>query len=98
MPFARTFAPVVAGVAEMKYRRFAMFNVGGAIVWISSMTLTGYFLGRAIPGIEHHIEYVIIIVVLISVSPLIYKYLRHRFGKRKSAPAPAEVQDTTPTP
>jgi membrane-associated protein len=93
IPFARTFAPVVAGVAGMKYRRFAMFNVGGAIVWISSMTLLGYFLGRSIPGIEHRIEYVIAIVVFVSISPLIYKYLKHRFGKKKPLPAPEEVRD-----
>jgi len=96
MPFARTFAPVVAGVAEMKYRRFAMFNVVGAILWIFSMTLTGYYLGRLIPGIEHHIEYVIIVVVLLSVSPLIIKYLRHRFSAKKSAGSSAGAQDTTP--
>ena len=96
IPFARTFAPVVAGIAEMKYRRFASFNVFGAIFWITSMTLTGYFLGRLIPGIEHHIEYVIIVVVTISVLPLIIKYLRHRMSKGKEAPAPAEARDTTP--
>ena len=87
MPFARTFAPVVAGVADMKYRRFAMFNVGGAIVWISSMTLLGYFLGRSIPGIEKHIEYVIAIVIFVSILPLLYKYLRHRLARRREQAA-----------
>lgn len=82
MPFARTFAPVVAGIAEMKYRKFAMFNVGGAIAWITSMVLIGYYLGRSIPGIERHIEYVIGIVVFISVLPLLYKYLQHRTKKQ----------------
>jgi membrane-associated protein len=81
MPFARTFAPVVAGIAEMKYRRFISFNVGGAIVWITSMTLLGYFLGRSIPGIEKRIEYVIAIVIFVSVLPLLYKYVRHRWSK-----------------
>ncbi|MBP1691231.1 MAG: dedA, partial [Bacteroidetes bacterium] len=52
MPFARTFAPVVAGIAEMKYRRFALFNIAGGIGWVVSMTFIGYFLGRTIPGIE----------------------------------------------
>ena len=93
IPFARTFAPVVAGVAGMKYRRFAMFNVGGAILWIASMTLLGYFLGRTIPGIEHRIEYVIAIVIFISISPLIFKYLKHRFGKKAPVPAPEQVRD-----
>ena len=82
MPFARTFAPVVAGIAEMKYRRFAMFNVGGAIGWITSMVLIGYYLGRSIPGIERHIEYVIAAVVFVSVLPLIYKYIQHRMKKQ----------------
>jgi membrane-associated protein len=95
MPFARTFAPVVAGIGEMTYRRFALFNVAGGIGWVASMTLTGYFLGRVIPGIEHNIEYVIAVVVFISILPLIYKYLQHRFGKRPPVPAPEEVRDPT---
>jgi membrane-associated protein len=84
MPFARTFAPVVAGIGEMKYRRFASFNVGGAILWISSMTLLGYFLGRSIPGIEKRIEYVIAVVIFISVLPLLIKYARHRLAARRN--------------
>jgi membrane-associated protein len=87
MPFARTFAPVVAGVAEMRYRRFAAFNVAGAILWITSMNLLGYFLGRTIPGIEHRIEYVIAVVIFISVSPLLYKYVRHRLAQRQKKSA-----------
>jgi len=82
MPFARTFAPVVAGVAEMKYRRFAMFNMVGGVGWVMSMTLIGYFLGRLIPGIEKKIEYVIAIVILLSILPLIYKYLQHKRAKK----------------
>jgi membrane-associated protein len=85
MPFARTFAPVVAGIAEMKYRRFIVFNVAGAIVWINSMLLIGYYLGRAIPGIERHIELLIAAIVLISVSPIIVKYLQHRIKQKKSS-------------
>ena len=85
MPFARTFAPVVAGVAGMQYRKFAVWNIAGGIAWITSMTLTGYFLGRTVPGIEKHIEYIILIVVLVSISPLVYKYIHHRWKKRKAA-------------
>lgn len=86
MPFARTFAPVVAGVAEMKYRRFALFNITGGIGWITSMTLVGYFLGRTIPGIEKHIEIVIGIVIFISILPLIIKYIQHRTKKNSAKP------------
>ena len=85
MPFARTFAPVVAGIAEMKYRRFALFNISGGIGWIISMTLAGYYLGRYVPGIEQHIEIVIGVVVLLSVLPMIIKYLQSLHRKRRSA-------------
>ena len=82
MPFARTFAPPVAGAAEMKYRRFISFNILGAILWITTMTLTGYYLGRMIPGIEHKIEYVIAIVIFVSLTPMLYKYAQHKLKKR----------------
>jgi membrane-associated protein len=78
MPFARTFAPVVAGVAEMKYRRFALFNIAGGVGWITSMVLLGYFLGHSIPGIESKIEYVIAIIIFISILPMLVKYVQHR--------------------
>lgn len=85
MPFARTFAPVVAGVAEMKYRRFALFNIAGGVGWIASMTLMGYFLGKTIPGIEQHIEYVIAIVVFLSLLPILIKYAQHKRRRKLTA-------------
>ena len=89
MPFLRTFAPVVAGVAEMKYRRFALFNVGGAIGWVTSMVLLGFFLGKSIPGIERRIEYVIAAVVFLSILPMIIRYVQHRIkGNVPAAPGP----------
>ncbi len=88
MPFVRTFAPVVAGVAEMKYRRFALFNIAGAAGWITSMILLGYFLGKSIPGIENKIEYVIAVVVFLSILPMIFKYLKHRMHQKGESPAP----------
>jgi membrane-associated protein len=81
MPFARTFAPVVAGVAGMKYRRFALFNITGGIGWITSMTLLGFFLGVAFPGVVKHIELVIIVIVFLSVLPLLIKYVQHKLRK-----------------
>ena len=88
MPFVRTFAPVVAGVAEMKYRRFALFNITGAALWITSMISLGYFLGKSIPGIESKIEYVIAIIVFLSILPMLIKYLLHRINQKGEAPAP----------
>jgi len=81
MPFARTFAPVVAGIGEMKYRRFVSFNIFGGVGWVLSMTLIGYYLGRVIPGIERHVEYIIAVVVLLSILPMIIKYAQHKMRK-----------------
>ena len=61
MPLVRTFVPVVAGVAGMGYRQFAMFNICGGIGWVASMTLGGYFLGSVFPELGNHIEKVIIV-------------------------------------
>jgi membrane-associated protein len=82
MPVIRTFAPIVAGMGEMEYRRFLSFNVFGGLFWVISMTGIGYFLGK-IPGVREHIEIVIIIVVFLSILPGIIAFARERF-KNKS--------------
>jgi membrane-associated protein len=69
VPILRTFAPVVAGIGKMSYRRFLTFNVFGGIGWVTSMTLLGYGLGRAIPDIDKYIEVVILLVIFLSVLP-----------------------------
>jgi membrane-associated protein len=78
MPIIRTFAPVVAGVAEMEYRRFIAYNIVGGISWVFSMTMVGFLLVKAFPPIQHHIEKVIIIVIFLSILPGIIEYLRGR--------------------
>jgi membrane-associated protein len=83
MPIIRTFAAVVAGIGQLKYSKFIRYNMIGAFTWIPSMTLLGYFLGRSIPNIEKHIEKVIIVIVILSISPIIYKFIKHKLIKRK---------------
>ncbi|HEY9227620.1 MAG TPA: VTT domain-containing protein [Gemmatimonadaceae bacterium] len=78
MPIVRTFVPVVAGMAQMEYRRYMIFNVIGGIGWIWSMLLLGYFLGRYIPGIDRHIELMIIVIVFLSFLPGIIGWLKSR--------------------
>jgi membrane-associated protein len=78
IPILRTFAPVVAGVGEMGYRRFATYNVVGAILWVTSMTLAGYLLGNLVPNIEQRIHIVVAIVIAISLMPPAIAYLRSR--------------------
>lgn len=80
MPFARTFAPVVAGVGQMNYRRFAMYNVIGALAWVLSMTFLGFFLGKVFDAKQ--IERVVILIVFVSVLPIAIAALKKRFGKR----------------
>ena len=78
VPIIRTFAPVVAGVAKMTYPRFFKFNVWGGIGWVCSMSLLGYFLGRAFPGMLKHVEVVIVVVIAVSLLPGVIEYLRSR--------------------
>jgi len=78
MPIVRTFVPVVAGMGQMQYRRYTIYNVVGGLAWIWSMLFVGYFLGRYIPGIGDHIELVILVVIFLSILPGIIAWLRNR--------------------
>ncbi|HWP01888.1 MAG TPA: VTT domain-containing protein [Gemmatimonadaceae bacterium] len=78
VPIVRTFAPLVAGVALMNYRTFTLYNVMGGTLWVWSMLFTGYFLGRYVPGIDRHIELVIVTVIFLSVLPGIVSWWRER--------------------
>ena len=78
MPIIRTFAPLVAGVAKMPYRTFLTYSVLGGTAWIWSMLFIGYFLGRYVPGIDRHIEKVIIAVIFLSILPGIIGWIRER--------------------
>ena len=83
MPIIRTFAPLVAGVAQMRYRVFLTFSIAGGMAWIWSMLATGYLLGRFVPGVAQHVEKVIIVVVLVSISPAIIGGIRARRAARR---------------
>jgi membrane-associated protein len=81
MPFARTFAPVVAGAAKMRYPTFVFYNVIGGLLWIWSMLLTGYYVVKLVPGLEHHVEKLIIGIILLSIAPGIYGWWKSRQPK-----------------
>ena len=85
VPILRTFAPVVAGVGQMGYRRFAIYNVAGGIGWVASMTLAGYFLGRMIPDLEENLHLVVAVVIGLSLLPLAISFLRAKLGKQSAA-------------
>jgi membrane-associated protein len=77
IPIIRTFAPFVAGIGVMTYRRFIAFNVIGGIAWIFSFVLTGYYFGN-IPFVRNNFIFVILAIIIISVLPVIIELLRHR--------------------
>ena len=84
MPIIRTFAPVVAGMGKMEYRRFLSFNVFGGLLWVLSMTLIGYYLGH-FAWVRKNIELVIIIVVFLSILPGLIAFAREWWRKRRAA-------------
>ena len=85
VPIVRTFTPFVAGVGEMNYRKkFLPFDIAGGVLWISTMSLAGYFLGT-IPWIHDHFEAVVVAIILISVLPMVFGYFRARSERKKSA-------------
>jgi membrane-associated protein len=90
MPIVRTFVPVVAGMAQMEYRRYTLYNVVGGLAWVWSMLFTGYFLGHYIPGIGDHIEVVILAVIFLSILPAIIGWLRVR-GRSEERQAVSDV-------
>jgi membrane-associated protein len=77
VPIVRTIAPFVAGMGSMAYPRFLAFNVAGGVLWVSLLTLAGYWFG-SIPAVEHNFTLVILAIVFLSLLPPLFEYLRSR--------------------
>ena len=85
IPIVRTFAPILAGVVRMGFKKFALLNVLGAILWITSLSLIGYFLGRKFEKeIDDYLLYIIVGFVVITTVPLVWTYLKQKIGVNKS--------------
>ena len=78
VPFVRTYITVVAGVTAMQRRRFFMWSAVGAVLWVLSITLLGYFLGSAFPSLGENIDLAILVILAFSVIPVAYEWWRHR--------------------
>ncbi|MBA3780462.1 MAG: VTT domain-containing protein [Nocardioides sp.] len=87
VPFVRTYITVVAGVTRMDRRRFFLWSFVGAVAWVVSITLLGYFLGAAIPWLGENIDYAIILILAFSVVPIVWEWWRHQ---RTTAPEAAD--------
>ncbi len=81
VPIVRTFAPFVAGVGSMKYSKYITYCVIGAILWVSSITLAGYFLGN-IEWVQKNFEKVVLGIVFASVLPVVFQVIKHQFAKK----------------
>jgi membrane-associated protein len=81
MPIVRTFAPFVAGIGRMNYGRFLFYSFSGSIGWVGSITYAGYYFGN-VPAVKENLTLVIAAIILLSISPGIVEYLRHRSQAR----------------
>lgn len=81
MPVVRTFVPILAGVGDMRYRKFLTFNAVGGTIWGGGMPLLGYFLGSIIPGIDTYLLPVVLAIIIISMLPSVIHVLRDPDGR-----------------
>ena len=77
-PIIRTFAPILAGAAGVEFKKFTLYNIIGALLWIPSFTLAGYFLVRIIPNIQDYLHYIILGVIAASVAPVAIAFIKGR--------------------
>jgi membrane-associated protein len=87
IPIIRTFAPFVAGVGKMTYSHVLSYNVIGAFLWVSICVFAGYFFGN-LPFVKKNFSLVILAIIVISVLPAVFEYLRHRAEKKRIAGGP----------
>ncbi len=78
VPIVRSFSPTMAGAAKMHFKKFSFDSILGGFFWIVGVTFLGYYLGRAIPGVEKYLHYVVGIVIMASLSPSIYEFIKSR--------------------
>lgn len=83
VPIVRTFAPFVAGIGEMSYKKFLQFNIVGGVAWVVGLTLVGYFFGN-LPFVQENFETVIFGIIGLSILPMIFEILRAKFKSNKA--------------
>ncbi len=85
VPIIRTFAPTVAGAAEMEYHKFVFYNIAGGITWVWTMVGGGYLIGSRIPKIEQRIHIVALVIIFLSVLPIAWEAYKHHREKKAAA-------------
>lgn len=82
VPIVRTLAPFVAGMGQMSYRRFAAYNVVGAIAWVTLFSYAGYLFGN-LPAVKNNLHYLIVAIIFVSILPGVIEIIRHRRAKER---------------
>ena len=78
VPLVRTFMPIVAGIARMDYYKFIKYSLISSALWSTSVTLVGFFLGQIFPQIKDYISLIVLIIIIISIFPMIFEYMKHK--------------------
>jgi len=87
VPIVRTFAPFVAGIGQMNYRQFLLYNVVGGTLWVTTFCYSGYLFGT-LPVVQENLKLVMLAIIVISLLPLIREFVRHRIAASGAKPAP----------
>jgi membrane-associated protein len=82
LPIVRTFAPIVAGIVKLELYKFFMYSFIGAFFWVSTLVLTGYFMGKYIPGTKDYLGYIVIFLIVITSIPFMYNSIRKKIAGR----------------
>jgi membrane-associated protein len=82
LPIVRTFAPIVAGIVKLDYYKFFLYSLTGAIFWVTILVLTGYYMGKYIPGTKDYLGYIVIFLIVITSIPFIYNSIKRRVPTR----------------
>jgi membrane-associated protein len=81
LPIVRTFAPIVAGIVKLDYRKFFIYSFMGAVLWVGILVLTGYFLGKYIPGTKDYLGYIVIFLIVITSIPFVYNSIMKKLKR-----------------
>jgi membrane-associated protein len=93
VPIIRTFCPPVAGAAGMSYATYLAYDICGGVLWVGTMILGGYFLGRSIPNISQKIHYVILVVIFLSLVPVMISLWNARRGAKSPTNSAVPVKE-----
>jgi membrane-associated protein len=84
LPIVRTFAPIIAGIVRLDYRRFFIYSLTGAFFWVTILVLTGFFMGKYVPKTKEYLEYIVIFLIVITTIPFVYNAIKKKIRNKSS--------------